>query len=115
MHLGIAEQNMAVTGMPVAWKLVPATSPPLYANPGSDHARRGKFATKTLWVTPHSDAELYPAGVYPLEPSPQGIEQWTSEVRCFTHHASALISAFIASGITFMLRDCRLAQMMPLL
>ena len=75
---------MTAPGMPVAWKLVPATSPPLYANPGSDHARRGKFATKTLWVTPHSDAELYPAGVYPLEPNPQGIEQWTSAVcpRC---------------------------------
>ena len=67
--------------MPVAWKLVPAPSPPLYANPGSDHARRGKFATKTLWVTPHSEAERYPAGIYPLEPNPVGIEQWTSMVR----------------------------------
>ena len=65
----------------MAWKLVPATSPPLYANPGSDHARRGKFATKTLWVTPQSDAEVYPAGIYPLEPNPVGIEQWTSQVR----------------------------------
>lgn len=75
--------------MPVAWKLVPATSPPLYANAGSDHARRGKFATKTLWVTPHSDAELYPAGVYPLEPNPVGIEQWTSAVRSFLHPRSS--------------------------
>ena len=78
--------------MPVAWKLIPATSPPLYANPGSDHARRGKFATKTLWVTSHSDAEVYPAGIYPLEPNPVGIEQWTSEVR-----AMAIVSCVPAA------------------
>jgi hypothetical protein len=43
-----------LTGQPVAWKLVPGPTPPLYANPSSSHHRRGKFATKvaillSLW------------------------------------------------------------------
>lgn len=34
-----------------------------------------------LWVTPYADDELYPAGLYPLEPNPVGIEQWTERNR----------------------------------
>lgn len=71
----------AVTGKPVAWKLVPAAGAPLYANPKSDHARRGAFATKNVWVTPFAEDEFYPAGNYPLEPNPVGIKDWTDKVR----------------------------------
>jgi primary-amine oxidase len=34
-----------------------------------------------LWVTPFAEGELYPAGYYPLEPNPVGIEQWTENNR----------------------------------
>lgn len=64
----------------MAWKLIPAYLPPVYAAPTSEHAKRGAFATKHLWVTPHSDDEIYPAGMYPLEPNPIGIVEWTANV-----------------------------------
>lgn len=70
-----------LTGKPVAWKLVPAVSAPLYANPKSDHARRGAFATKHVWVTPFAEDEFYPAGNYPLEPNPIGLKDWTNKNR----------------------------------
>lgn len=34
-----------------------------------------------LWVTPYAEGELYPAGYYPLELNPVGIEQWTEKNR----------------------------------
>eukprot|EP00884_Botryococcus_braunii_P004086 jgi/Botrbrau1/13679/Bobra.0378s0010.1 len=70
-----------VTGSPVAWKLIPGSLPPVYAAPTSEHAKRGAFATKHLWVTPHSDDEIFPAGMYPLEPNPIGIVEWTANDR----------------------------------
>lgn len=38
-------------------------------------------ALQHLWVTPYAEGELYPAGFYPLEPNPVGIEQWTEKNR----------------------------------
>jgi hypothetical protein len=67
-------------GVPVAWKLAPAPTPPVYAHPTNEHARRGAFATKQLWVTPHSDDEKWPAGKYPLGGDMAGIAEWTSLV-----------------------------------
>ncbi len=68
-------------GVPVAWKLIPAPSPPVYADPSNEHSRRGAFATKQLWVTPHSDDEKYPAGEYPLMAGDSNnIVNWTSLV-----------------------------------
>ena len=64
----------------MAWKLAPAPTPPLYAHPSNEHARRGAFATKQLWVTPHSDDEKWPAGKYPLGGDMAGIAEWTSLV-----------------------------------
>ena len=32
-------------------------------------------------MTPYAEGELYPAGYYPLEPNPIGIEQWTENNR----------------------------------
>jgi len=40
---------------PVAWKLMPQAAPLLLAKPDSAIAKRGAFAQKNLWVTPHSD------------------------------------------------------------
>ena len=40
--------------------------------------KRGKFASKTLWVTPHSDDECWPAGDYTIQSEGgQGLEAWT--------------------------------------
>ena len=65
---------------------MPSASPPLYALPSSSHARRGIFATRNLWVTPHSDTENFPAGLHPLqEHGCQGLEHWTAQVCCRAH------------------------------
>ena len=70
-------------GVPVGFKLAPAPTPPMYAHPTNEHARRGAFATKQLWVTPYSDDERWPAGKYPLGGDMAGLEAWTSLVRPF--------------------------------
>ena len=69
-------------GAPVGFKLAPAPTPPVYAHPTNEHARRGAFATKQLWVTPYSDDERWPAGKYPLGGDMSGIDAWTSLVSC---------------------------------
>ena len=66
----------------MGFKLAPAPTPPLYAHPTNEHARRGAFATKQLWVTPYSDDERWPAGKYPLGGDMAGIDAWTSLVSC---------------------------------
>ena len=58
----VTGKTLLGAGVPVAWKLIPAATPPVYAHPSNEHARRGAFATKQLWVTPHSDDEHWPAG-----------------------------------------------------
>lgn len=44
-----------MTHQPVAYKLMPFAHPPLLAQPGSLIAKKGFFATKQLFVTPHDD------------------------------------------------------------
>ena len=46
----------------MAYKLVPTHSPLLLAAPSSSIAKRGVFATKHLWVTPHGDDGERPGG-----------------------------------------------------
>ena len=41
------------TGTPIAYKMMVNAAPQLLALPGSLLAKRGEFATKNLWVTPH--------------------------------------------------------------
>jgi len=68
-------------GKPVAYKLVPQISPTLMAKPYSLIARRGRFASKHLWVTPHQDRERYPAGDWVLQSKGgEGLEKWIKEV-----------------------------------
>lgn len=70
------------TGKPVAYKLVPTHSPLLLAAPSSSIAKRGVFATKHLWVTPHGDDERYPAGDYPMQHAGgDGLPKWTAQNR----------------------------------
>ena len=58
-----------VTGKPVAWKIMMPAGPLLLAKPSSSLAKRAFFAKKNLWVTPHSDAERWPAGDYTVQDS----------------------------------------------
>ena len=55
----------------------------MYAHPSSSHGRRGIFAAKHLWVTPHSEEERWPAGMFPLQGPGEysrGIVDWTQQV-----------------------------------
>ncbi|KAL4418888.1 hypothetical protein ABPG77_010057, partial [Micractinium sp. CCAP 211/92] len=70
------------TGKPVAFKLMPQHTPLLLAAPDSSIAQRGAFATKHLWVTPHSDEERFPAGNYTIQHAGgDGLPKWTSQNR----------------------------------
>ena len=74
-------------GLPVAWKLVPAAGPTLMASPTSGIARRGGFATKNIWVTPHRDSERWPAGDYTIQSKGgAGLPEWTKQASVARMH-----------------------------
>ncbi len=67
---------------PVAYKLVPGSTPTLLADPSSSVGRRAAFATKNLWVTPYEPDERRAAGAYPNQSAGgDGLPQWTSADR----------------------------------
>jgi len=69
-------------GEPVAYKLVPGSTPTLLADPDSSVGRRAGFATRNLWVTPYRPDELRAAGGYPNQSAGgEGLPQWTSADR----------------------------------
>lgn len=71
----------AGTGKPVAFKLIPQGGPTLLAKPYSLIAKRGLFATKHLWVTPHQEEERYAAGDWVLQAEGgDGLEEWVKKV-----------------------------------
>jgi primary-amine oxidase len=59
-------------GVPVAYKLLPAASPTLFARPGSQVALRAAFASHNLWATPYTEGELSAAGPHTVMHSGQG-------------------------------------------
>jgi primary-amine oxidase len=66
----------------VSFHLVPAAGPVLLAQRDSPVARRGLFTTRSLWVTPHVDGQVYPAGQYVFQSRRDtGLAEWTQEVR----------------------------------
>lgn len=70
-------QPNPVTGTPVGFKLLPCYSQMLLAHPSSHHARRSEFAAHAVWVTRHSDDELYAAGKHTMQSSGgEGIASW---------------------------------------
>ena len=76
-------------GGPVAWKLMPYPSPPMYALPSSSHATRGGFASHQLWVTPYSEDEFWPAGMHPhARGRNSGLPEWTQQVARLSLHVS---------------------------
>jgi len=72
-------------GMPVAYKLVPGSTPTLLADPSSSVARRAGFATRNLWVTPYAPDERRAAGDYPNQHAGgDGLPAWTRQDRPVT-------------------------------
>lgn len=78
------------SGKPVAYKLMATPNPFVFADPLSTIGRRAKFATKNLWVTPHSEEERYPAGDYTIGSSGgTGLSEWIMQVLAFQQSLSA--------------------------
>ncbi len=69
-------------GLPVAYKLVPGSTPTLLAHPDSSVAKRAGFATRNLWVTPYDRGERRAAGDYPNQHAGgDGLPKWTAADR----------------------------------
>jgi primary-amine oxidase len=69
-------------GIPVAYKLVPGSTPTLLAHPDSSVARRAGFATRNLWVTPYEPDERRAAGDYPNQHAGgDGLLAWSAQDR----------------------------------
>ncbi|KAG2226618.1 hypothetical protein INT45_005104 [Circinella minor] len=70
------------TKKPVGYKLSSLNTPPMLPKPGSIATERAQFATKTIWVTPYEDGQLYPGGFYCSQSEPRiGLPEWTEEVK----------------------------------
>jgi primary-amine oxidase len=69
-------------GQPTAYKLVPASTPTLLADPASSVGQRAAFAAHNLWVTPFHEDERRAAGDYPNQSSGgDGLPRWTAQDR----------------------------------
>jgi primary-amine oxidase len=69
-------------GQPVAYKLVPGSTPALLAAETSSVGRRATFTTRNLWVTPYSPDERRAGGDYPNQHSGgDGLARWTAADR----------------------------------
>jgi primary-amine oxidase len=72
-------------GQPVAYKLVPGTTPTLMALPESSVGKRAGFARHNLWVTQYEPDEKRGAGDYPNQhPGGDGLPLWTAADRPLT-------------------------------
>jgi primary-amine oxidase len=69
-------------GQPVAYKLVPGSTPRLLADPASSIGRRAGFARHNLWVTPYRADARRAAGDYPNQHAGGGgLPEWTAADR----------------------------------
>ena len=69
-------------GQPTAYKLLPASTPTLLADPESSVGKRAAFAAHNLWVTPFSADERRAAGDYPNQHvGGAGLPEWTAQDR----------------------------------
>lgn len=66
-----SNQKNRITGRPTAYKLIPGTrggaQPALLTDDECVVTKRGKFATKSLWVTRYDAAHRFPAGEWPTQ------------------------------------------------
>ncbi len=68
--------------LPVAYKLVPGSTPTLLAQGDSSVGRRAGFARHNLWVTPFAEDERRAAGDYPNQhEGGDGLPRWTAADR----------------------------------
>ena len=73
-------------GQPVAYKLLPQASPPLFAHPDSQVTKRAGFGKHHLWATPYVDGELHAAGPYTvMHEGQQGLPELTEANRDISH------------------------------
>ncbi len=69
-------------GQPTAYKLLPASTPTLLADPESSVGKRATFAAHNLWVTPFAPDERRAAGDYPNQHAGgAGLPEWTAQDR----------------------------------
>ena len=69
-------------GQPVAYKLLPGSTPTLLADRSSSVGRRAGFATANLWVTPYEPGERRAAGDHPNQSGGgDGLPAWTAQDR----------------------------------
>ena len=69
-------------GLATAYKLLPASTPTLLADPSSTVGQRAAFAAHNLWVTPFAEDERRAAGDYPNQHmGGAGLPAWTAEDR----------------------------------
>lgn len=69
-------------GRPTAYRLLPSSTPTMFAAADSPHGQRAAFAKNNLWVTPTVQSERYAAGDYPTQRNAgQGLPMFTAEDR----------------------------------
>jgi primary-amine oxidase len=68
-------------GEPVAYRLIPGSTPTLLADASSSIARRAGFARHNLWVTPYDPEQRRAAGEYPNQCVGAGLPVWTEADR----------------------------------
>jgi len=97
--------NPSVTnalGQPVAYKLLPGATPTLLAGADSSVAKRARFATKNLWVTPLVDDERHAAGRYPSQSAGEdGLPAYTAGNRAIVNTDIVVWHTF---GVTHIVR-----------
>jgi primary-amine oxidase len=77
----VNNQSKNGLGTPVAYKLLPAASPPLLAGEDSVVAKRGAFGKHQLWATPFAEGEFSAAGAHTVMHSGGGLPEYTKNNR----------------------------------
>jgi primary-amine oxidase len=99
----IANRTKAnIVGQPTAYKLLPASTPTLLADPASSVGRRAEFAAHNLWVTPFHEEERRAAGEFPNQSrGGDGLPTWTAQDRAIVDTDIVLWHSF---GVTHLPR-----------
>ena len=88
-----------ISNKPIGYKLLPFTfgpaQPLLLTHPDSAVAKRGAFAQKSLWVTPHQDGQYFPAGEYTVQSEGgEGLPAWVAGDRSVENEDIVLYHSF---------------------
>lgn len=92
-------------GAPVAYELVPTSTPVMLAGDESMVAKRAGFAACNLWVTPYDPAEHRAAGDYPSQHrGGDGLPRWTAPNRTFAAPDGDDVVLWHCFGVTHVVR-----------